>query len=199
MGLPMENKNSEDEESVAQQPFQGVLLSADTIAQRVQELGAQISQDYAGRSPVVVCILTGAMMFFSDLVRCIECPITIGTMSISSYGDATKSSGVAVIDKDIDIAVQGRDVLLVEDIIDSGLTLSYLIDVFERRNAHSVKIVALLDKSERRKVEIEPDYRGFEVPNHFLVGYGLDFANRFRQLPYVAILHPDYAAAHSPS
>jgi hypoxanthine phosphoribosyltransferase len=120
-------------------------------------------------------------------------------MSISSYGDATKSSGVATIDKDMDIAVQGRDVLIVEDIIDSGLTLSYLIDVFERRNAHSVKIVALLDKIERRKVEIEPDYRGFEVPNHFLVGYGLDFANRFRQLPYVAILHPDYAASHSPS
>lgn len=177
---------------VTNEPFQSVLLTTETIQQRVRELGSQITKDYAGRAPIIVCVLKGAIIFFSDLVRCVDLPLTVGMISISSYGDATKSSGVAKIDQDLDISVEGRDVLLVEDIVDTGLTLSYLIDVFERRNAHSVKIVALLDKVERRKVEIEPDYRGFFVPNQFLVGYGMDYANRFRHLPYVAVLHPDY-------
>ncbi len=180
-----------------QQAIQSVLFSAEQIQQRVRQLGEQINHDYAGRALHVVCVLKGAVLFYSDLVRHLGGPVVFDFISISSYGDTTKTSGVARIVKDLEIAVEGRDVLIVEDIIDSGLTLSYLIDVFERRNAHSVKIVALLDKKGRRQVEIEPDYVGFHVPNQFLVGYGLDYANAFRHLPYIAVLHPDYEATPS--
>lgn len=165
-----------------------ILYTAEQIQEKVKELGEQLTQDYAGRHPLVICVLKGAFVFISDLVRHMDIPVELDFMAISSYGASTKSSGVVKIVKDLDVSVEGRDVLIVEDIIDSGLTLSYLIDVLERRNALSVSVVTLFDKPGRRTVDLQPDYTGFVLPDAFVVGYGLDYAERYRNLPYLGIL-----------
>lgn len=165
-----------------------VLYSEETIQAKVRELGEQLSRDFEGRNPLVICVLKGAFIFISDLVKNMSIPLEIDFMAVSSYGASTKSSGVVRILKDLDAPVEGRDVIIVEDIIDSGLTLSYLIDVLERRNAKSVTVVALFDKPGRRTVELEPDYKGFTIPDAFVVGYGLDYAEKYRNLPFVGVL-----------
>ncbi len=165
-----------------------VLYTEQQLEQKVQELGRKISEDYQGRNLFVICVLKGAFIFMADLVKHITVPLELDFMAVSSYGQSTKSSGVVKIIKDLDVPLDGRDVLIVEDIIDSGLTLSYLIDILERRNAHSVSVVALFDKPARRTVELTPDYTGFTLPDEFIVGYGLDYAEKYRNLPYVGIL-----------
>ncbi|MBW7454409.1 hypoxanthine phosphoribosyltransferase [Paenibacillus sepulcri] len=171
--------------------IQEVLYDADQIQQKVSELGAIISREFEGRNPLVICVLKGAFIFMSDLVKTIDIPLEIDFMAVSSYGQSTKTSGVVKIIKDLDSPVQGRDIVIVEDIIDSGLTLSYLIDVLERRNAKSVTLVALFDKPTGRKVELEADYKGFVLPDAFVVGYGLDYAEKYRNLPLIGILKPE--------
>jgi len=171
-----------------QNDIQEILYDAGQIGQKVKELGETLSRDFEGRNPLVICVLKGAFIFMSDLVKNMDIPLEIDFMAVSSYGQSTKSSGVVRILKDLDAPVEGRDVLIVEDIIDSGLTLSYLIDVLERRNAKSVTVVTLFDKPARRTVELEADYTGFTLPDEFVVGYGLDYAERYRNLPYIGIL-----------
>lgn len=165
-----------------------VLYDEQVIQERVRKLGEQISRDFEGRNLLVICVLKGAFVFMADLVKSVTVPLEIDFMAVSSYGASTRSSGVVKIIKDLDVPVEGRDVLIVEDIIDSGLTLSYLIDVLERRNALSVAVVALFDKPGRRTVDLEPDYKGFTLPDEFIVGYGLDYAEKYRNLPFVGVL-----------
>ncbi len=167
-----------------------VLLTAEQIADGVQKLGARITRDYAGKAPVLVCILKGAVTFFADLMRQIDLPLTIDFMAISSYGSSTKSSGVVRILKDLDRAVLGKDVIVVEDIVDSGLTLSYITQTLAGRGANSVAVAALLDKPARRKVPLEVQYSCFDIPDAFVVGYGLDYDEKYRNLPDVGILSP---------
>lgn len=167
-----------------------ILLTREQIHEAVKKLGQQITKDYADRPPVMVGILKGAMMFFSDLVREIDLPLTTDFMSISSYGSSTKSSGVVRILKDLDCDISGRNVIVVEDIVDSGLTLSYLTDVLKTRNAASVSIVTLLDKPARRKVPLTVEYSCFSIPDSFVVGYGLDYDEKYRNLPDIGVLHP---------
>ncbi|MEF2247604.1 MULTISPECIES: hypoxanthine phosphoribosyltransferase [unclassified Paenibacillus] len=174
-----------------QKDIKAVLYSEEQIQAKVREMGQQLSKDFNGRNPLVICVLKGAFIFMSDLVKSISVPLEIDFMAVSSYGQSTKSSGVVKIIKDLDVSVEGRDVIIVEDIIDSGLTLSYLIDVLERRNARSVTVAALFDKPARRTVDLEPDYKGFTLPDEFVVGYGLDFAEKYRNLPYIGILKPE--------
>ena len=174
-----------------QNDIKAVLYSEEQIQAKVREMGQQLSKDFNGRNPLVICVLKGAFIFMSDLVKSISVPLEIDFMAVSSYGQSTKSSGVVKIIKDLDVSVEGRDVIIVEDIIDSGLTLSYLIDVLERRNARSVTVAALFDKPARRTVDLEPDYKGFVLPDEFVVGYGLDFAEKYRNLPYIGILKPE--------
>ncbi|WP_090985860.1 hypoxanthine phosphoribosyltransferase [Paenibacillus sp. CF384] len=171
--------------------IQEVLYDADQIQQKVKELGDTISREFEGRNPLVICVLKGAFIFMADLVKTITIPVELDFMAVSSYGQSTKTSGVVKIIKDLDTSVQGRDVLIVEDIIDSGLTLSYLIDVLERRNAKSITLVTLFDKPTGRKVELEADYKGFVLPDAFVVGYGLDYAEQYRNLPFIGILKPE--------
>ena len=171
--------------------IQEVLYNEEEIKAKVKELGETLSKDYSGRNPLVICVLKGAFIFMADLVKAINVPLELDFMAVSSYGHSTKSSGVVKIIKDLDVTVEGRDVLIVEDIIDSGLTLSYLIDVLERRNAKSVTVVTLFDKPARRTVELEADYTGFTIPDEFVVGYGLDYAEKYRNLPFVGILKPE--------
>lgn len=170
---------------------QQILISAEAIAERTAQLGKQISQDYADKDLFIVCILKGAAIFTADLYRCIEIPATVDFMAISSYGNRTKSSGVVRISKDLDVTVEGKDVLIIEDIIDSGLTLSYLLDNLRSRHPASLRTCVLLDKPERREVDIKVDYTGFTIPDHFVVGYGLDYAQRYRNLPYIGVLKPE--------
>jgi len=174
-----------------QNDVQETLYSEQQIQDKVKEMGAAISRDFEGRNPLVICVLKGAFIFMGDLVKQINVPLEIDFMAVSSYGASTKSSGVVKIIKDLDISVEGRHVLIVEDIIDSGLTLSYLIDVLERRNAQSITIAALFDKPGRRTVDLDADYKGFVIPDAFVVGYGLDYAEKYRNLPYVGILKPE--------
>lgn len=175
---------------------QNVLVSEEQIKTKVKELGEQITRDYQGKDLLVICILKGAVVFMADLIREIKLPLDIDTMVVSSYGSSTQSSGVVRILKDLDEGVEGRDLLIVEDIVDTGLTLKYLIDNIVRRGPKSVKICSFLDKPERRKVDIIPDYLGYSIPDEFVVGYGLDYAEKYRNLPYVAILDPEaYAGA----
>ncbi|MDQ0063672.1 hypoxanthine phosphoribosyltransferase [Paenibacillus harenae] len=171
--------------------IQEVLYNAEQIQAKVKELGETLTRDFEGRNPLIICVLKGAFIFMSDLVKEIDVPLEIDFMAVSSYGQSTKSSGVVKIIKDLDVSVEGRDVLIVEDIIDSGLTLSYLIDVLERRNAKSVTIVTLFDKPARRTVDLEADYKGFTLPDAFVVGYGLDYAEKYRNLPYIGVLKPE--------
>jgi hypoxanthine phosphoribosyltransferase len=165
-----------------------VLVSADALQRRVAELGEEISRDYAGRSLLLVGVLKGAVFFLSDLMRFIEVPVEVDFMAVASYGSATDSSGVVRILKDLDAAIEGRDVLIVEDIVDSGLTLQYLMRNLGSRNPRSLEVCALLTKPERRKVDLPTRYVGFEIPNRFVVGYGLDHEERHRNLPFVAVL-----------
>jgi hypoxanthine phosphoribosyltransferase len=165
-----------------------VLVSADELQRRVAELGEQISRDYAGRSLLLIGVLKGAVFFLSDLMRYIDIPVEVDFMAVASYGSATDSSGVVRILKDLDAAIEGRDVLIVEDIVDSGLTLQYLMRNLGSRNPRSLEVCALLTKPERRKVDLPTRYVGFEIPNRFVVGYGLDYDERHRNLPFVAVL-----------
>jgi hypoxanthine phosphoribosyltransferase len=169
-----------------------VLLDEATVQARVAELGAEISADYEGRDLLLVGVLKGAVFFMSDLMRRLTVPCEIDFMAISSYGAATDSSGVVRILKDLDVNIAGRDVLVVEDIIDSGLTLSYLMRNLKARRPGSLEICALLTKPERREIDVPVRYVGFEIPNRFVIGYGLDFAERYRNLPYIGVLHPDF-------
>lgn len=164
------------------------LLTAEQIQARVSEMGAQIGRDYAGRNPLLLGVLKGAFVFLSDLARAIDMQIGMEFMAISSYGASTRTSGEVRIVKDLDLAVEGRDILVVEDIVDTGLTLSYLLANLRSRGAATVKLAALLNKQERRLREVRIDYLGFDIPDHFVVGYGLDFAERYRNLPYIAML-----------
>ena len=168
-----------------------VLIEEDAVAARVAELGAEISGDYGGKDLLLVGVLKGAVFFMADLMRSMSVPCEIDFMAISSYGAATDSSGVVRILKDLDINIEGRHVLVVEDIIDSGLTLSYLLRNLESREPESLEICALLTKPERREIDVPVRYIGFEIPNRFVIGYGLDFAERDRNLPYIGVLHPD--------
>lgn len=165
-----------------------ILVQPDDLQHRVRELGAEITRDYAGREPLLVCVLKGAVFFLSDLMRCIELPCEVDFMAVASYGSATQSSGVVRILKDLDAVIAGRDVIIVEDIVDSGLTLQYLLRNLKARDPASVAVCALLTKPERLEVDLSPRYVGFEIPNRFAVGYGLDHAERYRNLPYVAAL-----------
>jgi len=165
-----------------------VLIERETLAARVAELGAEVSADYEGRDLLLIGVLKGAVFFMADLMRHLTVPCEVDFMAISSYGDATDSSGIVRILKDLDINIEGRDVLVVEDIIDSGLTLSYLIRNLESREPASLEVCALLTKPSRREIDVPVRYVGFEIPNKFVVGYGLDFAERYRNLPYVGVL-----------
>ena len=165
------------------------LVEADRLAERVRELGAEISEDYAGRDLLLVGVLKGAVFFLSDLMRHLEVPCEVDFMAVASYGSSTDSSGVVRILKDLDASIEGRDVLIVEDIVDSGLTLSYLLRTMRARDPKSLEVCALLTKPERRKVELPIRYTGFEIPNRFVIGYGLDYGEKFRNLPYVAVLN----------
>ncbi len=167
-----------------------VLISKEEIARKVAELGEALSQEYAGKELVVVCVLKGAVIFFSDLVRHIASDVTVtpDLIGISSYGSSTVSSGIVKINKDMDVDIRGKNVLIVEDIVDTGLTLSYLVKLLQEREPCSVKTCVLLDKPERRKVEVSVDYRGFEIPDEFVVGYGLDYDGRWRNLPQIFIV-----------
>jgi hypoxanthine phosphoribosyltransferase len=168
-----------------------VLIEEDAVATRVAELGAEVSGDYAGKDLLLVGVLKGAVFFMADLMRQLTIPCEVDFMAISSYGASTDSSGVVRILKDLDINIEGRDVLVVEDIIDSGLTLSYLMRMLESRNPASLEVCALLTKPARREIDVPVRYTGFEIPNEFVIGYGLDFGERYRNLPYVAVLDPD--------
>ena len=165
-----------------------ILVQRDELQHRVRELAQQISHDYEGRSLFLVGVLKGAVFFLSDLMRHLEVPCELDFMAVSSYGSSTDSSGVVRILKDLDAPIEGRDVLIVEDIVDSGLTLSYLLRTLEARDPASLQVCALLTKPGRRKVELPIEYVGFEIPNRFAIGYGLDHTERFRNLPYVAVL-----------
>jgi hypoxanthine phosphoribosyltransferase len=165
-----------------------ILIDRDALAARVAELGAEVSADYEGRDLLLIGVLKGAVFFMADLMRHLTVPCEVDFMAISSYGDATDSSGIVRILKDLDINIEGRDVLVVEDIIDSGLTLSYLIRNLESREPSSLEVCALLTKPSRREIDVPVRYVGFEIPNKFVVGYGLDFAERYRNLPYVGVL-----------
>jgi hypoxanthine phosphoribosyltransferase len=165
-----------------------ILVQPDDLKRKVRDLGAQISADYAERDLLMVCVLKGAVFFLADLMRHIDIPCEVDFMAISSYGSATDSSGVVRILKDLDRPIAGRDVLIVEDIVDSGLTLQYLMRNLGARDPRSLEVCALLTKPERRKVELPTRYVGFEIPDKFAIGYGLDVGERFRNLPYVAAL-----------
>jgi hypoxanthine phosphoribosyltransferase len=165
-----------------------ILVPADDLARRVGELAKEISRDYEGRDLILIGVLKGAVFFLSDLMRQLTIPCEVDFMAVASYGSATKSSGVVRILKDLDAVIEGRDVLIVEDIVDSGLTLQYLLRNLAGRNPRSLEVCALLIKPERRKVELNTRYVGFEIPNQFAIGYGLDYAERYRNLPYVAAL-----------
>jgi len=168
-----------------------ILVQQDELEHRVQALGAQISAEYEGRSLLLVGVLKGAFFFLSDLMRNLDVQCEVDFMAVASYGSSTDSSGVVRILKDLDASIEGRDVLIVEDIVDSGLTLSYLLRTLKAREPASLEVCALLTKPERRKVELPIRYVGFEIPNRFVIGYGLDHAEQFRNLPYVAVLSED--------
>ena len=170
-------------------PIGETLVEPERLAERVRELGAEISRDYAGKDLLLVGVLKGAVFFLSDLMRHLDVPCEVDFMAVASYGSSTDSSGVVRILKDLDASIEGRDVLIVEDIVDSGLTLSYLLRTMRARDPRSLEVCALLTKPERRKVELPIRYTGFEIPNRFVIGYGLDYGEKFRNLPFVAVLN----------
>ena len=168
-----------------------VMFSEEEVEKRVRQLGEQISKDYEGKSVHLICILKGSSFFTCELAKRITVPVTIDFMSVSSYGNATESSGVVKINKDLDEPIEGLDVIVIEDIIDSGNTLSYLLDNLGKRGCNSLRLCTLLDKPERRIKDVKVDYVGFKIPDEFIVGYGLDYAQKYRNLPFVGILEPD--------
>lgn len=168
-----------------------VLVTEEQLQKRIAELGKQLSEDYEGKDVLCICVLKGAVHFFSDLSRQMTCHMEMDFMSISSYGNSSKTSGIVRIAKDVDVSITGRHVLIIEDIMDSGLTLNYLMSVLKTREPASIKIVCLLDKPERRECDISPDYVGFVIPNEFVVGYGLDCENFYRNVPYVGVMKPE--------
>lgn len=168
-----------------------VLIDEQTLMRRIDEMGKQITKDYRDKNLVLVGILKGSVLFLADLVKRIKLPLVMDFMAVSSYGSSTHSSGVVRIIKDLDEEIEGKDVLIVEDIIDTGLTLNYLTELLLSRNPKSLKICCCLDKPSRRKVPVKVDYVGFSIPDEFVVGYGLDYAERYRNLPYICVLDPD--------
>ena len=173
------------------QDLDRILVTKAEISRKVKELGEKITEDYAGKAPVMVCILKGAVMFFSDLVREIDLPLTCDFMAISSYGSATKTSGVVRVLKDLDKDIVGKDVIIVEDIVDTGVTLNYLKSMLAHRGAASIRVAALLDKTARRTVkDLKVDYVCFDIPDAFVVGYGLDYDQAYRNLPDIGVLAP---------
>lgn len=168
-----------------------VILSEQEISEKVKEVGEQIKKDYQGKNLLLVSILKGSVVFMADLMRAIDLPCRIDFMSVSSYGSGTKSSGVVKIIKDLDINLAGYDLLIVEDILDSGKTLHYLTHILESRKPNSIKIATLLDKPARRDVPVVANYKCFEIPDEFVVGYGLDFDEKYRNLPYIGVLKPE--------
>jgi len=176
-----------------------VLLSGEQVQARVAELGAQLASDYAGRDPVLVSVLKGSIIFLADLVRAMPIPLSIDLMEVSSYGASTESSGQVRILKDLSTPIEGREVIVVEDIIDTGLTLNYLLRYLHDKGPASIRICCLLDKPARRLAPIEIDYRGFSIPDRFVVGYGLDFNEHYRNLPYIGVLRPSVYGAATPA
>lgn len=168
-----------------------IFLTEEEVDRKIQEMGEQISRDYAGKQVHLICILKGGSFFMCELAKRITVPVSLDFMSVSSYGGDTKSSGVVKIVKDLDDAIQGKDVIVVEDIIDSGRTLSYLMEMLENRNPASLKLCTLLDKPDRRVVDVDVDYTGFSIPDEFVVGYGLDYDQKYRNLPYIGIVEFD--------
>ena len=165
-----------------------VLLTEEEVDRKIKEIGEQISKDYEGKQVHLVCVLKGGSFFMCELAKRITVPVSMDFMSVSSYGDGTASSGVVKIAKDLDESLEGKDVLIVEDIIDSGRTLSYLIQILEKRGPKSLKLCTLLDKPERRVKPVTVDYVGFNIPDEFVVGYGLDYAQKYRNLPYIGVV-----------
>lgn len=179
-----------EENRVLYRDLTQVLLSREEIAEAVRKIGKQITADYTGKEPLMVCILKGAVVFYSDLLREVDLPVQTDFMSVSSYGSATKSSGVVKLIKDLDEPVQDRHIIIVEDIVDSGMTLNYLKGLLMGRGAASVRIATLLDKPARRRVDLKADYFCFTIPDEFVVGYGLDYDQRYRNLPDIGVLSP---------
>lgn len=174
-----------------QNDIEKVLITEAEIQEKIAGLAGQLESEYKDRFPLAIGVLKGAMPFMADLLKRVDAHLEMDFMDVSSYGNSTVSSGEVKILKDLDTSVEGRDVLIIEDIIDSGLTLSYLVELFRYRKAKSIKIVTLLDKPTGRKADIKPDYTGFIVPDAFVVGYGLDYAERYRNLPYIGVLKPE--------
>ena len=173
-----------------EQDIERVLFTEEELRTRIGELAAQINADYAGREPVLISVLRGSFIFMADLVRAIDLPCTVDFMSVSSYGSGTTSSGQVKITKDLSESVEGKDILVVEDILDSGNTLSYLFKLLQARHPASIRLCTLLDKPSRRTKPIQADYVGFQVEDLFVVGYGLDYAEKYRNLPYIGVLKP---------
>ena len=171
--------------------LQETLVSREQIQETVARLGAEISRDYEGKNPILITVLKGAFIFMADLCRAITVPCTMDFMSVSSYGSGTTTSGAIRIRKDLDVNIEGQHVIIVEDILDSGVTLSHLIELLKTRNPASMRLVTLFDKPDRRKVQVDIDYRGIQVPDAFIVGYGLDYDEKYRNLPDVSILKPE--------
>jgi len=184
----MSRRTIKEELTMLQKDIEEVLLSEEQLQEKIGQLGAQLTEEYQDKFPLLIGVLKGAMPFMTDLMKRIDTYVEIDFMDVSSYGNATVSSGEVKILKDLNTSVEGRDVLIIEDIIDSGLTLSYLVELFKHRKAKSIKIVTLLDKPTGRKVDLKADYVGFDVPDAFVVGYGLDYAERYRNLPYIGVL-----------
>jgi hypoxanthine phosphoribosyltransferase len=184
---------------VAELIIDQVLIDPDALQQRVAELGEEISSDYAGRNVLFVCVLKGAVFFVADLMRHVTVPCEVDFMAVSSYGNELSSSGEVRILKDLDGSIEGRDIVIVEDIIDSGRTLTYLIQALMARQPNSIEICALLTKPDRREVDVDCRYVGFEIPNRFVVGYGLDFSERYRNLDYIAAVDEHQLPTEAPS
>ena len=179
--------SAQESPSFINDPNLSVLISTEQLQTRVRELGQQITRDYAGKNLHMLGVLKGACVFLSDLMRAIDLPMSLDFIGISSYGASTKSSGEVRITKDLDVSLAGKDVLVVEDIIDTGLTLNYMVNIFKSREVNSLQIAALLDKPDRHQIDVDAHYIGFTIPNHFVVGYGLDVGELYRNLPFIAV------------
>ena len=179
--------SAQESPSFINDPNLRVLISTEQLQTRVRELGQQITRDYAGKNLHMLGVLKGACVFLSDLMRAIDLPMSLDFIGISSYGASTKSSGEVRITKDLDVSLAGKDVLVVEDIIDTGLTLNYMVNIFKSREVNSLQIAALLDKPDRHQIDVDAQYIGFTIPNHFVVGYGLDVGELYRNLPFIAV------------
>jgi hypoxanthine phosphoribosyltransferase len=179
--------SAQESPSFINDPNLRILISTEQLQTRVRDLGQQITRDYAGKNLHMLGVLKGACVFLSDLMRAIDLPMSLDFIGISSYGASTKSSGEVRITKDLDVSLAGKDVLVVEDIIDTGLTLNYMVNIFKSREVNSLQIAALLDKPDRHRIEVDAQYIGFTIPNHFVVGYGLDVGELYRNLPFIAV------------